>query len=44
MPTFPSSPGADKPLNRAHDHAHWFHGKDGMGDRGFPTPKRKAEA
>ena len=35
--------GADKPLNRAHDHAHWFHGKDGLGDRGFPTPKRKPE-
>ena len=35
--------GADKPLNRAHDHAHWFHGKDGLGDRGFPAPKRKAE-
>ena len=35
--------GADKPLNRAHDHAHWFHGKDGLGDRGFPKPKRKAE-
>jgi purine nucleosidase len=35
--------GADKPLERAHDHAHWFHGRDGMGDRGFPAPKRKAE-
>jgi purine nucleosidase len=35
--------GADKPLKRAHDHAHWFHGKDGMGDRGFPPPKRKPE-
>src|ERR1700677_956117 len=30
--------GADKPLTRAHDHAHWFHGKDGLGDRGFPRP------
>jgi purine nucleosidase len=35
--------GADKPINRAHDHAHWFHGKDGMGDRGFPRPKRRPE-
>jgi purine nucleosidase len=35
--------GADKPLNRAHDHAHWFHGKDGLGDRNYPAPKRKAE-
>jgi purine nucleosidase len=35
--------GADKPLARAHDHAHWFHGKDGMGDRGLPRPKRRPE-
>jgi purine nucleosidase len=35
--------GADKPLTRAHDHAHWFHGKDGLGDRGYAAPKRKAE-
>jgi purine nucleosidase len=35
--------GADKPISRAHDHAHWFHGKDGLGDRGYPAPKRKAE-
>jgi purine nucleosidase len=35
--------GADKPLTRAHDHAHWFHGKDGLGDRGYPAPKRKVE-
>jgi purine nucleosidase len=35
--------GADKPLSRPHDHAHWFHGKDGLGDRGYPAPKRKPE-
>src|SRR6202042_1183926 len=35
--------GADKPLYRAHDHAHWFHGKDGLGDRGYSKPKRKPE-
>jgi inosine-uridine nucleoside N-ribohydrolase len=35
--------GADKPLNRAHDHAHWFHGKDGLGDHGYKAPKRKPE-
>ena len=35
--------GADKPLTRAHDHAHWFHGKDGLGDRGYPAPKRRPE-
>src|SRR6516164_9785866 len=39
----PVFPGAQKPLARAHDHAHWFHGKDGMGDRGHPAPKRKPE-
>src|ERR1700760_3068092 len=36
--------GGDKPLTRAHDHAHWFHGRDGMGDRGFPKPKRRPES
>jgi purine nucleosidase len=35
--------GADKPLVRAHEHAHWFHGKDGLGDHGYKAPKRKAE-
>jgi len=35
--------GADKPLKRAHDHAHWFHGKDGLGDHKYPAPKRKPE-
>ena len=35
--------GADRPLGRAHEHAHWFHGKDGLGDRGYPAPKRAPE-
>jgi len=35
--------GADKPLKRAHDHAHWFHGKDGLGDHGYKAPERKPE-
>ena len=35
--------GADEPLTRAHEHAHWFHGKDGFGDRGYPAPRRKPE-
>jgi purine nucleosidase len=35
--------GAEKPVNRAHDHAHWFHGKDGMSDRDFPRPARRPE-
>jgi inosine-uridine nucleoside N-ribohydrolase len=36
--------GEGKPINRTHDHAHWFHGKDGMSDRGYPTPRRKQES
>src|SRR5271156_3145454 len=32
--------GAEKPLTHAHEDAHWFHGKDGLGDRGYPAPKR----
>jgi len=35
--------GAGAPLIRAHDHAHWFHGVDGLGDHGYPPPKRSAE-
>ena len=35
--------GAEKPLNRAHHSAHWFHGRDGLGDQGYPPPSRSAE-
>ena len=42
-PTRPVFAGADKPLTRPHENAHWFHGKDGLGDRKYPAPKRKAE-
>jgi purine nucleosidase len=35
--------GAAAPLIRAHEHAHWFHGRDGFGDRGYPAPKRSPE-
>ena len=35
--------GAAEPLTRAHEHAHWFHGADGLGDHGYPAPKRKPE-
>jgi purine nucleosidase len=35
--------GAEKPLNRAHQSAHWFHGRDGLGDHGYPPPKRASE-
>ena len=37
--------GAAAPLTRAHDHAHWFHGKDGLGDHGYPRPNgRQSES
>ena len=35
--------GAEKPLARAHQNATWFHGRDGLGDHGYPEPHRKAE-
>lgn len=31
--------GADRPLLRHYEHAQWYHGKDGMGDQGYPPPK-----
>src|SRR5271166_4148243 len=35
--------GAGAPLIRAHEHAHWFHGEDGLGDHDYPAPKRAPE-
>lgn len=35
--------GAEKPLRREHQSADWFHGKDGLGDHGYPEPKRALE-
>jgi len=35
--------GAEKPLHRPHQPAHWFHGRDGLGDHGYPPPKRAPE-
>jgi purine nucleosidase len=35
--------GAGGPLTRALKDAHWFHGKDGLGDHGYPAPKRGPE-
>ncbi len=35
--------GADKPLNRAHVGAQWFHGRDGLGDHGYGPPRRTVE-
>ena len=39
----PVFPGAAAPLTRRHEDAHWFHGHDGFGDRGYPAPRREAE-
>jgi purine nucleosidase len=36
--------GAAWPLWREHAHAEWFHGKDGLGDHGYPAPARGPEA
>src|SRR6266705_6090421 len=35
--------GAEKPLIRAQESAHWFHGRDGLGDHGYPPPGRAPE-
>jgi len=35
--------GAEKPLRRAHQSADWFHGQDGLGDHGYPAPRREPE-
>ena len=35
--------GAEKPLQREHQSADWFHGRDGFGDHGYPPPKRALE-
>ncbi len=35
--------GAEKPLQRAHQSATWFHGLDGLGDHGYPEPRQKPE-
>ena len=35
--------GAEKPLRRAHWSADWFHGRDGLGDHGYPAPRRGPE-
>ncbi len=31
--------GAAQPLLRPTSHADWYHGKDGLGDQGYPLPK-----
>jgi purine nucleosidase len=35
--------GAEKPLTRAHWSADWFHGRDGLGDHGYPAPRGAPE-
>jgi purine nucleosidase len=35
--------GAARPLLREYQHAQWFHGHDGLGDQGYPPPKRRQE-
>jgi len=35
--------GAEKPLTRRLVTAEWFHGNDGLGDHGYPPPRRPAE-
>jgi purine nucleosidase len=35
--------GAEKPLRRVHQSADWFHGRDGLGDHGYPLPRRESE-
>jgi purine nucleosidase len=32
--------GADQPLLRAYQNATWFHGRDGLGEQGYPTPRQ----
>ena len=35
--------GAEKPLLRTYQNAIWFHGRDGLGDQGYPPPRRSPE-
>jgi len=35
--------GAEAPLARPLEDASWFHGRDGMGDHGYPAPSRRVE-
>jgi purine nucleosidase len=39
----PVFPGAEKPHKRPHSGAEWFHGNDGLSDRGYPPPRRAPE-
>jgi len=35
--------GADKPLVRPYQNATWFHGRDGLGDHGYPAPNKSPQ-
>ncbi len=35
--------GAERPLHRAHESAHWFHGCDGLGEHGYPASRKAPE-
>src|SRR5580692_11242546 len=35
--------GCTSPLWRRYEDATWFHGQDGLGDQGYPPPKRSPE-
>jgi purine nucleosidase len=39
----PVYPGAGRPLSRSLVIADWFHGRDGLGDQGYPEPRRVPE-
>lgn len=39
----PVYPGADRPLTRPYRDAKFFHGQDGLGDQGYPTPTQQAQ-
>jgi purine nucleosidase len=41
--TVPVFAGAERPLKRPHVSADWFHGRDGLGDHGYPPPRRAPE-
>jgi len=41
--TVPVFRGAEGPLRRRLEDASWFHGMDGLGDHGYPAPRRAVE-
>jgi purine nucleosidase len=35
--------GASQPLVRKYENAQWFHGRDGLGDHGYPPPRQSPQ-